>query len=230
MQQSSSAYAFSIPTRLWPNNAIKPSNNSTTAFAPVLKTKINKRKISRTSKRKLINASLTTDATFLHFLKEDQAVQADPKEVQAAKVLEVVKAARVVKKVLEVAKATRKAAKDVREQAAVIATDSASKPSATRPKITCCNVSANPTPVSTSLTNKVLEVPEVTEVPAVLEAPVATEDSEVVITMALAQAVLEALVAPEAMDSKEANNSFSKHARTTKPTPIKPRPVCPTPS
>jgi len=224
VQQSSSAYASSIPIRLWPNNANKPSNNSTIAFAPVSKTKISKRKISRISKRKLINASLTTDAMFLHFLKED------PKEVQADKGLEVVKAARAVNevakevqaaKVLEEAKATRKAAKDVREQAAVIATDSASKPSATRPKITCCNVSANPIPASTSLTNKVLEVPEATEAPAV------PENSEVVITTVLAQA---ALVAPEAMDSKEANNSFSKLAKTTKPTPIKPRPVCPTPS
>jgi len=205
VQQSSSAYASSIPIRLWPNNAIKPSNNSTIAFAPVSKTKINKRKISRISKRKLINASLTTDAMFLHFLKED------PKEVQADKGL-------------EEAKATRKAAKDVREQAAVIATDSASKPSATRPKITCCNVSANPIPASTSLTNKVLEVPEATEAPAVPAVLVATE---VVITTVLAQA---ALVAPEAMDSKEATSSFSKLAKTTKPTPIKPRPVCPTPS
>jgi len=154
----------------------------------------------------------------LHFLKEAQ-------EVQVAKVLEVVKVARAVKKVLEAAKATRKAAKDVREQAAVTATDSASKPSATRPKITCCNASANPIPVSTSLINKAQEV---TEVPVVQEVLVVTEDSEVVITMALAQAAQEALVAPAVMDSKEANSSFSKLARTTKPTPIKPRPVCPT--
>jgi len=169
----------------------------------------------------------------LHFLKEAQAVQADPKEVQVAKVLEVVKAARAVKKVPEAAKAAREAVKDDREQAAVIAADSASKPSATRPKIPCCNASADPTPVSTSLTNKVqvvteaLVVPAVPEVPVVLVVLVVMEDLEVVITTVLAQA---ALVAPEVTDSKEANSSFSKLARTTKPMPIKPRPVCPTPS
>jgi len=163
----------------------------------------------------------------LHFLKEAQAVQADPKEVQADKVLEV---ARAVSKVLEAVKAAQEVAKDVREQAAVIATDSASKPLATRPKMPCCNASANPTPVSPSLTNKAQEVREVTEDPVVPAVLVVTEDSEVVITTVLAQAVQVVLVAPEVTDSKEANSSFSKLARTTKPTPIKPRPVCPTPS
>jgi len=156
-----------------------------------------------------------------HFLKEAQAVQADPKEVQADKVLEV---ARAVSKVLEAVKVAREVAKDVREQAAVIATDSASKLSATRPKITCCSAFANPIPVSTSLPR------EVPAVPAVQEALVVTEDSEVVITTVLAQAVQAVPAALEAADSKEANNSFSKLARITKPTPIKPRPVCPTPS
>jgi len=162
----------------------------------------------------------------LHFLKEAQAVQADPKEVQADKVLEV---ARAVSKVLEAVKAAQEVAKDVREQAAVIATDSASKPLATRPKMPCCNASGNPTPVSTSPTNKE-EAPEVTEDPVVPAVPAVTEDLEVVITTVLAQAVQVVLVAPEVTDSKEANSSFSKLARTTKPTPIKPRPVCPTPS
>jgi len=159
----------------------------------------------------------------LHFLKEAQAVQADPKEVQADKVLEV---ARAVSKVLEAVKAAQEVAKDVREQAAVIATDSASKPLATRPKMPCCNASANPTPVSTSLTNKE-EAPEVTEDPVV---PAVPEDLEVVITTVLAQAVQVVPAAPEVMDSKEANSSCFKLARTTKPTPIKPRPVCQTPS
>jgi len=144
----------------------------------------------------------------LNVLRE---VKEDPKEVPAVKVLVV--------------------AKDVREQAAVTATDNASKPSATRPKITCCNASANPTPVSTSQTNKVpvvteaLAVPEVPEVLVVLVVP-AAEDSEVVIMTDLTQAAQAALAVPEAKDSEEANSSFSKLARTTKPMPIKPRPVC----
>jgi len=150
-----------------------------------------------------------------------QEVKEDPKEVAAVKVLGVDKVTRTVNKALAVAK-------DVREQAAVTATDSASKPSATRPKITCCNASANPTPVSTSLTNKVPVVTEalaVPEVPEVLVVP-AAEDSEVVIMTDLTQAAQAALAVPEAKDSEEANSSFSKLARTTKPMPIKPRPVC----
>lgn len=164
-----------------------------------------------------MNALPATAATPLNSAaKEDpvdrKVVKAD-KRVVADKDLEAVKAVRVVKE------AALDASADKEAKEAMMIAESASKASATKPKITCCNACANPIPRSVSPLREVLAVPAAAVVSAVVSAVITTEPVADSVVAIITKVVL------MAVSAKEENNSCSKPAKITKATLIKRKPV-----
>jgi len=148
----------------------------------------------------------------------------DPEDLEDQKALLAVPVATKVREAVQADSARDlkavKADRAVADKEATKITESASRASATRQKITCCNASKKPTPPSSSQPRE----PEAMEA-LVLVVQVVAEDSEVVTmtvdTMAVSEdpadpADLVDLVDPVDPEAPEVNNFCSKRAKTTR--------------